>query len=451
MPSPTRPPPPSERRALSQPPPSSRSHPKQEAPSPSEAEPVQDGTAPEPLEAPDAEGLELEVAVDTDDSMPIETAEEVEVPDQPFAELHTEMAERALVESALEPGALEVASASSDAAAAEPQAAAARSELPPPAPAETSPAFVAAPPAVSLLPSPPAARPTAWSSRLATAKQRLVSSLPPRAVQIARQYPVLWLVAAPVFFATVLIGIVVAMQPPTRLPAARPQPTARMAIAPAAAATDARAPAAASHDSSAERAAVSLSGRDPASLNIDEVLLLNDNRVERKRADARALSQKLQAQPELARDPAIQTQLLRFAADPDTAADALVTMARAPAPVGPDLLYGVWTSRASVPGTAELARSLLHSREVRPAASPALAVALALREADTCDAVRAALGQTPSDGDERAMPALVELSLGRGCGNDCLACVRSSAKQLVASIKAIKRRRAPRYPSLKAR
>jgi hypothetical protein len=142
---------------------------------------------------------------------------------------------------------------------------------------------------------------------------------------------------------------------------------------------------------------------------------------------------------------------MRFAADPDTSADALVTMARIPAPLGPDLLYVVETSRASAPGTAELARSLLHSREVRPGASPALAVALALRKADTCDAVRAALGQTQTDGDERAMPALVELSLGRGCGNDCLACVRSSAKQLVASIKAVKRRRSPSYPPLKAR
>jgi hypothetical protein len=200
----------------------------------------------------------------------------------------------------------------------------------------------------------------------------------------------------------------VLVQPTPWQQVARPQPTVRMAVAPAAEA--APPPVVAGDNASAERAAVALSGRDPASLSVDEILLLNESRVERKRSDAQALSQKLQAQPELAKDASIQAKLMRFAADPDTAADALVTMARAPAPVGPDLLYAVWLSRSSAPGTAELARSLLDSREVRPAASPALAVALALREADTCDAVRAALARTQIDGDDRAMPALVELS-----------------------------------------
>jgi hypothetical protein len=195
----------------------------------------------------------------------------------------------------------------------------------------------------------------------------------------------------------------------------------------------------------------SLEAKPGDALSVEEVLLLNEGRAQKKRADAQALSQKLQQQPDLARDESIQAQLLRLAADPDTADVALGAMAQAPAPVGPDLLYEVWTSRAASAGITELARSLLFSRDVRAHASPALAVALELRLADSCEAVQAVLPKALSDGDRRSLSSLAKLNSRRACGakntGDCNPCLLGPVKPVVAAVVAAKRRPAPHYPS----
>jgi hypothetical protein len=267
--------------------------------------------------------------------------------------------------------------------------------------------------------------------------------LPPAAIQVARRYPVLWLVAAPVFFAAALILLVAASQPQ----AAR----SRSVVPVPSAAAAARLPAPASAANTPATPTAALADEDPSALGVNELLLLNDDRSTRRRRDAEALAHRLGAQPELVRAPAIQAELLRFAADPDTAAPALGAMARASAPVGADLLYEVWTSRSAAPGTAELARSLLYSREVRPMASAALDAALELRSAASCVALGSALARTQKSGDDRSFRALIKLSSGGSCGpqpGDCQACLRSNTKLLVAAVKAAKSRRAPSYPPL---
>jgi hypothetical protein len=194
-----------------------------------------------------------------------------------------------------------------------------------------------------------------------------------------------------------------------------------------------------------------LEAKAPASLSVAELLVLNEARAARKRQQAHSLSAKLQKDSELAKDSAVQAELLRLAGDPDTAATALATMAHARSAIGADLLYEVWTSRSLPPATAELARSLLYSRDVRPHASAALAVALELRSAESCEAVQAALPKAASEGDRRSLAALAKLNARRGCGeneaHDCYACLRSQMKPVVTAIAKVKGRRPPRYPA----
>jgi hypothetical protein len=356
---------------------------------------------------------------------------------------------------------IEATAAAEDAraeAGVEPSVAPAQSEVPPP------PAAEAAPPSPVLSPSPPPVlqsgsapapfhQPTAetsLSSRLAALQTRALAAVPPRWIEVARRYPVLWLVVAPVFGALLLILVVAAFEPEPRAEAT-PARSATSTPAPAPAQPAAAATAAAAKDELDEAAVAALESKAAGSLSVQELLLLDQNRAQRKRADAKALSQKLRADPALAKEASVQSELLRFATDPDTAADALAAMARAPAPVGPDLLYEAWMSRSVTANTAELARALLYSREVRPGASPALAAALELRAAEGCEAVQAALPRAQADGDNRSIASLIKLTSRRGCGakkrDDCYACLRSQTKLIIAATKAAKDRRAPSYPT----
>jgi hypothetical protein len=99
--------------------------------------------------------------------------------------------------------------------------------------------------------------------------------------------------------------------------------------------------------------------------------------------------------------------------------------------------------------TTELARSLLYSPEVRPQASPALAVALDLRLAESCEQYQAVLPNALKDGDRRALHLLAKLTPKHGCGakkrDDCYACLRAKSDELSATINAVKSRRAPTF------
>ena len=256
------------------------------------------------------------------------------------------------------------------------------------------------------------------------------------------------MVVAPVAVGLLLIVVLVALPPapPPQAALAASAPSA-VAGAPSVAAARAAAPV---DDKPKTQAVAGLEGKTPDQLSVEELLLLNESRAQHKREDAKALSRKVQEQPELTKDQAVQAQLLRFAADPDTAADALGAMAQAHSPIGADLLYEVWTNRSLPSTSTELARSLLVSRDVRPGASPALAVAIALRGAEKCEAVQSALPKARSDGDRRSLYLLTKLNSRRGCGDkktdDCYACLRAQTKEIIAATNAVKRRDPPSYP-----
>jgi hypothetical protein len=191
-----------------------------------------------------------------------------------------------------------------------------------------------------------------------------------------------------------------------------------------------------------------LETRDPSTLSVDELVSLSAGRTERKRAQARELCRELEADPNRLRDPATRSKLVRLALDPDTSSAALASMSRAPSPMGPDLLFEVWSNRLAPSSVADLAHLLLNSREVRPGASPSLVVALDLRAASSCEDVRALLPRVQAEGDVRSVPALARLVPRRGCApskqGDCYACLRPNTPQLLSAIKAAQHRKVPR-------
>ena len=178
-------------------------------------------------------------------------------------------------------------------------------------------------------------------------------------------------------------------------------------------------------------------------------LKLANARSDALRASAQAVRSKIEANPALGKDPALQSELLRLADDARTSNDALAAMAALEAPIGADLLYEVWTRTAVRSDATDLARALVYSADVRAKASPALGVALELRSAETCEQFKAALPKALKDGDRRAVSPLVKLSSKRGCGPkksaDCYACLREPSDELKATISAAKSRRAPSY------
>jgi hypothetical protein len=190
-----------------------------------------------------------------------------------------------------------------------------------------------------------------------------------------------------------------------------------------------------------------LAGKPADELSSSELLDQAERKAVTRREQAEALRTKLATTPELAADKATRSELLELAADPLTSRIALASMARLKGPVGPDLLYEVWTGTPARTDATELARALVYSGDVRSGVSPALAVALELRAAETCDQNKAALPKAVADADRRSLHLLTKLLAKRGCGakknEDCFACLRDQQPQLDAAIAASKGRRAP--------
>lgn len=263
--------------------------------------------------------------------------------------------------------------------------------------------------------------------------------------QLLRSQPVLWMVALPSVVSLLVVGIAAITAPtPKPRPVAEPLPTSVSTQAPEPSRT---APDAVS--SAAELTA--LEAKAPESLTAGDLVRLAELRAGRERDHARALREQLAGNAELAKDKGTQAQLLKLAGESETAAEALLALSAIDGPLGPDLLYEAWTGTSARTNATELSQKLVYSSDVRPRASKALAVALDLRAADSCEKNREILPRALTDGDKRSLHLLVKLLNKRGCGpkkaDDCFACLRENKDELTATINAVKARRAPLYPS----
>jgi hypothetical protein len=184
----------------------------------------------------------------------------------------------------------------------------------------------------------------------------------------------------------------------------------------------------------------------PQDRTAEEALALASGHSAQTLATVSKLRARLSADPGLAKDPKVLADLRKFAQDSDTSRDALAAMAALPGSLSADLLYEAWTSTAERSETTELAQALLLSRDVRPKASPALAIALDLREAETCEANAKILTRAIEVGDKRAFAPMSRLLRHNGCGptkrDDCYPCLREG-DLLKQALTAVKARREP--------
>ncbi len=160
-----------------------------------------------------------------------------------------------------------------------------------------------------------------------------------------------------------------------------------------------------------------LSERYPKDPNVLHPLVLAFASRATGLADAMAIAQRLfDAAPERAYDPDLRFLVRKAAVTPGQASKlALGAMADHMGSAGPDLLYDLWVNQ---PKVAKRAAAFLTQPRVRAKASPALKVALELRDATSCADRLPLLQRAAELGDNRAAALLSPLTISprRGCG-----------------------------------
>jgi hypothetical protein len=253
----------------------------------------------------------------------------------------------------------------------------------------------------------------------------------------------LWTVIAPSVILALLVVVFVLIAVSSRPAAVTPAVAVRTpgAVAPLTAP-----PAALNSDPSASAQLKALEAKPPETLASGELLTLAQARVARDLSAVKKLAEKLGADPNLIKDPVTLRDLQKFSENPDTARDALSVMAALPAPIAADLIYETWTRTTARNELTELARKLVYTPDVRAKASKALAVALDLRAAETCEQNLDAVSRAANDADRRSLHLLTKLKRKQGCGpakrQDCYPCLREG-DGLDKAITVAKARREP--------
>jgi len=187
----------------------------------------------------------------------------------------------------------------------------------------------------------------------------------------------------------------------------------------------------------------------PGERSIEQALALSQGRAAEKHLALTHLRSTVSKSGGLP-DAESTKRLVVFAKDPDTAREVIGMFATLPGPLGPDLLNEFATDKKTPPELAKLAEELLLNKEVRPKASPALALVLDLREATTCEARQTLLEKAIDIGDRRVLSQAVSFIKKTGCGDnkrdDCNPCLRTdNSKILGKAITAARKRKPPSY------
>jgi hypothetical protein len=161
---------------------------------------------------------------------------------------------------------------------------------------------------------------------------------------------------------------------------------------------------------------------------VDELVALTRGRAMQRKEALGLLADDLKRNPNLGEDPDVLRRLREATQEPELAPEALRILATLPGPTAIDVIYDTWTGTKDRTETTQLAQDLVLTRSVREKASPALAVALDLRDTQQCEEVSKIVDRAIEHGDRRSLRPLGKLTLRFGCGprksEDCFPCLR---------------------------
>jgi serine/threonine-protein kinase len=156
----------------------------------------------------------------------------------------------------------------------------------------------------------------------------------------------------------------------------------------------------------------------------------------------------LDLDPTVATKPELLRGVRRAVEVPATRVRALELAAKRMGAGGADLLFDVWVSTPGKTPATRAAREWLDSETVRKVASPALLLALDVRETKTCAGLAELMPRMAKDGDDRSLKTLERLQTNSGCGflgfEDCYPCLRQGTA-LKDAITAVTGRAAPKF------
>lgn len=203
-----------------------------------------------------------------------------------------------------------------------------------------------------------------------------------------------------------------------------------------------------------DSALYALQQRSDRDRSVDEWLALSQAYLLRKQVEpALAAFAKAIDGDELARQDKALLGALRHLADDEKYADPILRFAAEHlGSLGADFLFDVWSKTSAKTPSTTRAFELLSTRGVKKQMSPALALALELREAETCEQYAKLLPRIEQVGDERVLTRLRDLKKERSCGangrEDCFPCLREG-KALDNAYAQAAMRKAPRFELLR--
>lgn len=179
-------------------------------------------------------------------------------------------------------------------------------------------------------------------------------------------------------------------------------------------------------------------------------LVLAKGRIAQDKVDSamQLLRQAVHLKDELENDDEVAALVRKGASDTKGSKLALATAAETLGYRGVDILFSVWADTRRRTPTTALAEQYLENEKVRERASPALRLALTLRDEVACPDVRKLVTEAKAIGDSRSLRPLAQMRKTRGCGpgkkQDCYACLRDD-DLLETAIAAAAERIGPKY------
>ncbi len=186
---------------------------------------------------------------------------------------------------------------------------------------------------------------------------------------------------------------------------------------------------------------------EPTERTRDEAILLGRYWTKERETTFARFTENLRQKPDQLEQKDVTQKLFEFLDDPGFSHRALEVVAEIGSSRALDILYDVWTSSKDRTPTTRLAEALLLAKDIRSKASPALNLALSLRDKPTdCSVVSRSIQDAQKFGDRRAAMSLLGTVSRKTCGpkqdQDCARCV-ADAKLMRRAIRTAAARPSP--------